>query len=331
MRKIKMKGWGLLCCISLTGWGQAFRFQETRPKMGSPFGIAVYHTDSAYARQAVDAAFGLVDSLNLLYSDYDSAAWAWKLSEAPAGVWLPVPAPMLHMLVECRRAASRSYGSFDITIGALTRFWRQQRRTGIFPPDSAVAAMRVLTGWKWMELDPQRNSVRKRRAGVRLDFGGIAKGAIAWEVMLFLQRQGIASVMVDAGGDIACGAPPPGKAGWQIAVNRPEEEDTWQRPLVLQQQAVATSGNMYQAWEYQGIRYSHIIDPATGYGSTRHRNVTVLAADGATADWLATAFSILPIRRCSKLARKMHAEYFIAALEGEKIISYRSPGFPALQ
>ncbi|HUQ97670.1 MAG TPA: FAD:protein FMN transferase, partial [Chitinophagaceae bacterium] len=89
--------------------------------------------------------------------------------------------------------------------------------------------------------------------------------------------------------------------------------------------AVATSGDVYQFTEHNGKRYSHIINPKSGYGITFQRNVTVIAPDGATADWLATACSILPIRKAKQLVKKYKGAVFIGVLKKGKLKFYKTP------
>jgi thiamine biosynthesis lipoprotein len=91
--------------------------------------------------------------------------------------------------------------------------------------------------------------------------------------------------------------------------------------------SVATSGDVYRFTLYRGKKYSHIINPRTGYGITTLSNVTVITKDGATADWLATACSILPVKKALKLIKKEKAEVLIACLKNDKTVVHESPGF----
>ena len=161
-----------------------------------------------------------------------------------------------------------------------------------------------------------------------IDLGGIAKGWIAQKIIDFLRTQNIVNALADAGGDIAMSAAPAGTQGWTIGVNIPErQEELLDQSLLLQNKSVATSGDAYQYVEKDGKRYSHIVDPQTGFGVTFQRNVTIIANDGATADWLATACSILPIKKAKKLAIKMGAELLIAANKNDKFVFYSTKGF----
>ena len=105
------------------------------------------------------------------------------------------------------------------------------------------------------------------------------------------------------------------------------ENEIWDKKLELKNFAVSTSGDVYRYTIHNGIKYSHIIDPKTGYGVTSQRNVTVITKYGTDADWLATACSILPIKKALKLGKKEHASILIATMDDEKIITHKSKNF----
>jgi thiamine biosynthesis lipoprotein len=163
---------------------------------------------------------------------------------------------------------------------------------------------------------------------MQLDLGGIAAGYIAQKVADFLKTKNITSALVDASGDIICTNPPPGKKGWTLGINQPGETNRLlEKNLEVNNCSVSTSGDVYQYMEHKGKRYSHIIDPKTGYGSSFQRNVTIIANDGTTADWLATTFSLLPLNKLRRISKKMKAEYLITQRKKNKIREYSSQGF----
>ncbi|MCU0335942.1 MAG: FAD:protein FMN transferase [Chitinophagaceae bacterium] len=303
--------------------------------MGSPFAITIWHTDSAAATACVHSGMQLADSLIAIFSDYDSTALVGRLNRLAASEALQVPAFFYHFLQRCRMLQQRSAGAFNVAIGPLSALWRQARRSQQWPADSIVQQARHASSLQHWQLQPKGYAVKKLEAAARLDFGGIAKGYIAQQVADDLMQRGATAVLVDAGGDLAAAGVPPGQQGWRILVNKPQSEDTWPQPLLLgtgqRFRAVATSGDLYQGMLHEGQFYSHIIDPATGYGVRHGRNVSVLANDAATADWLATAASILPAPQVRKLCRRYRAAFIITTLVEGKIITYRSDDFPALQ
>jgi thiamine biosynthesis lipoprotein len=137
---------------------------------------------------------------------------------------------------------------------------------------------------------------------MRLDLGGIGMGYAADRALEVLERHGIAAAMIDASGDVLVSGPPPGTAGWRIAV-APLGPGDAAGQLVLVHTAVTTSGDAFQAVEIDGRRYSHIVDPRTGIGVAGPAAVTVVARDCATADAVATAASVLgPDRSAGLLA-----------------------------
>lgn len=128
---------------------------------------------------------------------------------------------------------------------------------------------------------------------MQLDCGGIAVGYALDESLRLLKEMGVDSAMIDGSGDIAVSGPPPGEAGWKIAVAPLEPEGPPSQTLILAHAAVTTSGDAWQHVEIDGVRYSHIVDTRTGLGLTTHASVTVLAKSGIVADSYATAACVL--------------------------------------
>ncbi len=303
-----------------TSNAQSSRFTFTQSKMGSPFSIIFFSKDSVQATKLAQKSFALVDSMNTLFSDYEPDSEVSKLCQHAGEGPLPVSATMMDMLHLSNNAYHKSGGAFDITVGPLSRLWRNARKKASFPEEQEVMQKKELVNFAKLLLDTQLHTLTIPVKGMLLDFGGIAKGFTAQAVLNLLQQNGISSALVDAGGDIAMTAPPPGKTGWVVGVNIPETEaELLSEKLNLQNTSVATSGDAFQFLEHEGKKYSHIIDPRTGYGIQRQRNVTVIARDGATADWLATVCSIVPFRIVKKIAKETGAAALITEWHNGKV------------
>ena len=305
-----------------------------RPEMGSPFTITIYTADSMAASRAATAAFRRADTLNGLLSDYIDSSEINRLSATSGqGCFVTVSPPLFDILCRSLEAARLSRGRYDITIGPIVRLWRTARKTKVFPNADALAAALQTTGYHYVHLDTLHHSVWLEQPGMKLDVGGLGKGFVAQAALDLLKEYGFQAAMVNAGGKIVIGSSPPGRAGWVIGINAPgEKEELMPDLLLLQHIAVATSGDIYQYVEFNGKRYSHIVDPRTGIGLTRRRNVTAIAADGTTADWLATACSILPLRKSLKLIRHFPGgALFITEVRNGKIIQKSSVNFRKYQ
>ena len=307
---------------------QEKRFHFTENKMGSPFNIIFYHTDSSEADVISKMCFAIVDSLNKIFSDYSPGSEISLLAENAYLEPQPVSDNLLFILKESKNAWNKSGKVFDISIGPLTSLWRKARKEKRFPSKSEIRKAKRLTGFKKLQIDTLNKAVFFTHKGLRLDFGGIVKGYAAQKVIDFLTSKKILHALADAGGDIVMSLPPPGKNGWTIGINMPQQEiQLWNQELSLDNCSVATSGDVYQFISHNGKKYSHIIDPLTGYGVITQRNVTIIAKDGITADWLATACSVLPINKALNLAKKENAAILIALIRNEKIVIYKTRNF----
>lgn len=293
--------------------------------MGSPFLLIFYAKDSAQAKQLARQAFALVDSLNQVFSDYlPNSSLSQLNATAGSGKYVQPPAPLyeiIHIGLDARR---QSRGAFNIAIGPLSIIWREAIRQKTFPSHEKIERAKKYVIERFIHLDALHRTV-KLDEGMRLDLGGIAKGYVAEAVIRQLQSENISSALADAGGDIVCSAPPPGSNGWVVGINLPGAENRMlEQTALLHNAAIATSGDQYQFLEHEGKRYAHIIDPRTGYGVTFSRNVTIVANDGTTADWLATACSVLAIRRAKRLASKNKAGLLITQQKKGRLKTYRN-------
>lgn len=296
--------------------------------MGSPFNLVFYAPDSTVANKLANEAFHLVDSLNNIFSDYLEESELNRLNKTAGSRKAIALSPLLYdILLQSKTAAQKSRNAFDVTVGPLSKLWRNTRKKKQFPPSSEVQQAKEKVGIGNLLIDTATKTATLLQPGMQLDLGGIAKGYAAQKVIDFLKAKGVLSALADAGGDIACSHPPPNKKGWEIGINVPEKEtELLSQTIAISGMAIATSGDVYQYIEHEGKRYSHIIDPKTGYGVPYQRNVTVLAKDGATADWLATVCSILPLAKCKSLVKALKAELLITQLLGDKVTYFMTNG-----
>ncbi|TAL48387.1 MAG: FAD:protein FMN transferase [Chitinophagaceae bacterium] len=323
-----MLRWIFVFLLPLTLSAQLRRYQFTEKKMGSPFNIIFYHTDSVEAVQFAHECFLIVDSLNNVFSDYSATSEVGLLVQQTNNPDHIVSNELFEMILHSKEAWKKSGKTFDITIGPLSQLWRKARSEKRFPSAAEIKKAKLATGFENLVINNNTKTISFKKPGMRLDFGGIVKGYAAQKVVDYLKSKKIVIALADAGGDIVMSDAPPGKEGWSIGINLPEQEnELWDKKLELKNCSVATSGDVYQFTLHNGKKYSHIIDPLTGYGVTSQRNVTVIAKDGATADWLATACSILSIEKAMVLARKENAALLIATLKDDKIIIHKTGNF----
>ena len=307
---------------------QTRKFSYSEMKMGSAFNLIIVSADSNKANHLARKSYELVDSLNHIFSNYDSSSELSKINASAGLLPYKMSTAMLDLVQKSQYAYIQSKGAYDISIGPLSSLWRNARKAKLFPEASTVLATKKLVGLNQVKINKRLGTIFLPNADMQLDFGGIAKGYIAQWVINFLKANGIQQALVDAGGDIVMSGPPLNQQGWLIGVNLPETTDQLlNKKLQLSNCSVATSGDVYQFIEYKGVKYSHIINPLTGYGVTNLRNVTIVAKTGATADWLATACSILPIKEAKQLAISHQAALLITTLKNGKLVFEATPSF----
>ena len=299
---------------------QENRYTYSMQKMGSPFNLVIYADTKQIADSAAQESFKLVDSINRVCSDYDSSAELYKLQFAAVGKPIKVSSMLMELLCTSSQAYKDADGSFDITVGPLSRLWRSARKSQIFPTATAINEARKSIGFNKVQLDSSAQTITFLQPNMQLDMGAIAKGYAADKVLALLKSFGITNALVDAGGDMVAFGMPSQKKGWRVGVNIPGQQETlWNRKLILSNKAVATSGDAFQYMLHEGKKYAHIIDARTGYGVTFQRNVTVVAPTATTADWLATACSILTLDQVKILAKKYKSEVLITTLQNGRI------------
>jgi len=309
------------------------RFQFDRVEMAVPFQLILYAPDAATANGAAEAAFARIRQLNGIFSDYDPESESRRLGDtAGRGKAVPVSPELWEVMGRAQQLSQRSEGAFDVTVGPMVALWRRARRQRELPRPERLAEASQLVGYRLVRLDPRERAIELTKPGMKLDFGGIAKGYAIDQAMAVLRGRGITRAMVHAGGDVGVGDPPPNSPGWRIAVPSLKVGAPPQAILSLSRCAIATSGDTWQFVQIEGRRYSHIVDPRTGIGLTDHSQVTVVAPDGITADGLSTAVSVLGPENGLKLIEDTPgAAGFILCAPGGKVETFQSARWKELR
>lgn len=262
-------------------------YSFARISMGSRCSIVIEAETEREAAQAARLGFDEIARIEQVLSDYRSDSEAMLLVVGNPGTWYPVSECLFEVLTLAWDIHNRTQGAFDPTIGAYTHLWRRSS----MPRTLELSDARCRVGMDLVELDPMTRTVRFNASGMILDFGGIGKGYAAQRAVDLIQASGFPVVQVELGGDLVLGSPPSTqKTGWSVEIQTGLGDATVEH---LFNCAVATSGDLERFYEYNGARYSHIVDPRTGYGISERRAVAVIAADGAIADALASAVSVL--------------------------------------
>ena len=302
----------VLTMVVLTGCQLPERDQEQPPfpavyqyrqlHLGVQVRITLYAEKEENAKAAASAAFSRIAALEDVFSNYRSHSELSTLTTSAYNQPVNVSDPLFALLEASLAFTAETDGAFDITLGPLTALWRSSRKSGKLPKKEAIAEARAQSGAHLVSLDATQHTITLHAPHMQLDPGGIAKGYILDEALQILNQFGIQSALIEAGGDLVVSHPPPGKAGWTIAVpHAPDSSVIAKRAASLSNAALATSGDTEQFVDIAGRRYAHIINPETGLGSTTRRMATVIAEKGMTADKFATALTVMDSTAASTL------------------------------
>jgi FAD:protein FMN transferase len=260
--------------------------------------------DEAFILSAFDRAVDEIKRLDLLMTVWPRRDAAGKLlpdSElqtinAEAGKRPTKVGPeTLEVVQKSVWMGARSGGLFDITFYAMHGLWKFDEDLEVKIPDKeAIEKARRLIDYRKIKIDPEGRTILLEQAGMKMNLGGIAKGYAVDAAARVLERQGLTSFFVQAGGDLYVrGRKPDGKA-WRVGVRDPRgREGEFFAMIEVEDHAFSTAGDYERAFVKDGKRYHHIIDPRTGYPATASRSVTIWAKDAFTADAIDDAVFIL--------------------------------------
>ena len=256
--------------------------------MGTLVEIRAFGDDQQQLNQAISDAFAEMRRLEDLLSSHRPNSDVSRLSAAATTV--KVSAETAKLLQLGQQVALRSGGAFDMTLGAVKQLWAIETDHPQIP--TAEQLQTALRGIGPRALQINGSQVTKSVPALQVDLGGIAKGYAVDRAVAVLRRAGIRSAAVNAGGDIGLLGDRQGQP-WRIGIQHPRHKGQLLTTLRLADRAVVTSGDYERFFERDGVRYHHIFDPHSGQPARRSQSVTVVAADVASADALATAAFVL--------------------------------------
>lgn len=294
---------------------------------GTIYHIVYEHPRGEDLHASIDAELA---RLNGIFSTFDSAS---QISLINTNQNVVPDSLFIQCFNRAMEISALSEGAFDITVAPMVNAWGFgfKHREKITP--GLIDSLLELTGYRKVRLE--EGKVVKDNPGTMLDMSAIAKGYTCDLVGEFLAARGCTNIMVEIGGEVVARGLNPQGAIWSIGISEPDEtsffgNDDIQAVVMLQEKALATSGNYRNFYEEGGKRYAHTIDPATGY-PVQHSllSATVLAGDCMTADALATAFMVMGLEKGVELSRKLPGVevYFFYSDETGFNKVYMSEGF----
>ncbi|MBC7253071.1 MAG: FAD:protein FMN transferase [Actinobacteria bacterium] len=275
-------------------------YQRTMFVLDDYVTITAYGKDQARVEGAVEESFRELQRLQGIFDRYDPESEISRLNREAAQGPVAVSEDLWRVIITGVEVYRECEGAFDITVGPLVDLWDVLGRgaRGDPPPgEEEIAAARELVGTDMLELDEALRTVRFLRPGMAIDVGGLAKGYALDRAAEVLRSRGVDTGYISMiSTDLTLGEKPGAAGGplWRIGILDPRGEDYLATLLLPGGTYVSTSGDYQRYFDYQGVRYHHIIDPRTGYPARGAISVTVVGGEeGARSDALSTAIFVL--------------------------------------
>ncbi|HTE18646.1 MAG TPA: FAD:protein FMN transferase, partial [Armatimonadota bacterium] len=262
--------------------------------MGTEFEAVLVGPDADYLRDAAAQALDEVERLDERLSHYRADSEITDLNLRAAHEPVRLEPSLFALLARAVALCAATDGAFDCTAGPLVRCWGFFRGEGSMPSEDALRAARERVGSGLLQLDRENYTVRFAREGVQVHLGAFGKGYAVDVVVETLRQLRVEAALIHAGTSTvyALGAPP-GAEGWDVGLRDPRDPERRLGVVSLRDRALSTSGDYEQFFEVDGRRYSHVLDPRTGFPAAGMASATVLGENAADTDALSTAAFVL--------------------------------------
>ena len=263
--------------------------------MGTVFILNLYGSDSGVLQSGAAEALMEVRRLDEMLSNYIPGSELSSVNDRAADAPVFVSRELFDLISDCLNYSRESEGTFDITVGPLMKLWGFYKGSGTLPSSTEIRSTLEVIGYQNIELNAADRTICFRKRGLNLDPGGIGKGYALDKIAASLRNSGICSALISAGGSslYAVGAPPDSSEGWLIAIREPEGHDEAGSQIFLKDASLSTSGSLEKFFWAGGKRYSHIMDPRTGFPSQGMVSTSVIAPRAVESEVWAKPYYIL--------------------------------------
>ena len=263
--------------------------------LGSPFEMTVVAKDTIQGNIYIDMAVAEVKRIENLISDWIPTTQISQVSKNSGIQPIKVDKEVYDLVERAIKVSQLTSGAFDISYASMDKIWKFDGSMKAMPTPEAIKQSVARIGYQKIVLDAKAQTIYLKEKGMKLGLGGIGQGYIADKIKDLLLSKGCASGIVNVSGDInAWGYQTTGKP-WTVAIVNPMNKNKVFATFPLENSSVETSGSYEKFVVFDGKRYSHIIDPRTGYPAQGVVSVSVFAKQTEIADALATGIFVLGV------------------------------------
>ncbi|MCL6265727.1 FAD:protein FMN transferase [Flagellimonas myxillae] len=298
------------------------RFRRRHKLMGCSFELGVVADSESEAMRILEDGIREIQRIEHLLTEFREDSTISKINLNAGIKPVEVEPEVLQLLHRSQQISNLSDGYFDITMGALKQLYQFKNKEVAFPNKKRISNTLKHVGYSHLQLDAKNNTALLTQKEMRISLAAIGKGYAADVVRQKWKNYEIPGGYIDASGDLtAFGTDEKGEA-WKIGIANPDNQDQTLFHIPLNHASVATSGDYEQHFMFQGIRYSHNINPKTGFPVTGVKSVSVFSPSAELSDALATAvYSMGPQKGMSFLNQLPHTHGIIVNAQNKVFFS----------
>ena len=284
----------LLFLFSIIGRSTAQQpYKRILKLMGSRFDITVVANDSTQANKYIDTAVAEILRIEKLISSWDENSQTSEINRNAGIKPVKVNKELFDLIERALSISKLTDGAFDISYASMDKIWKFDGSMTKMPSKKEITASVEKVSYQNIVLDKKNGTVFLKLEGMKIGFGAIGKGYAADMAKTLLISKGVSSGIINASGDMNTWGKQPNGNEWKVAITNPMDKNKVFALLPITNGAVVTSGNYEKYVNFDGKRYTHIIDPRTGYPSAGIISVTVFAPKAELADALATSVYVM--------------------------------------
>ena len=281
----------MLLSVSLKAEKAAYK--QVTKLMGVRFELTAVSDNEKLARESIDEAIKEIKRIEDLISSWDPNSETSEINRNAGLKAVKVSSELFDLIVRSKKISALTNGLFDISFASVDKIWKFDGSQTNIPSEENVKASVAKINYENIILNKEKQTVFLKEKGMKIGFGAIGKGYAANKAKAKMLTMGIKDGVVNAGGDLITWGKMEHGGDWSIGIANPKEKDQVIGWLIINDLAVVTSGNYEKFFIADGKKYSHIINPITGYPASRTRSVTIICKDAELSDALATSVFIL--------------------------------------
>lgn len=309
------------CCLS--AHSQILR-KRTTLLMGGRFDISIAAKDSLTAEQNINEVITEITRIENLISDWKPDSQVSQVNQNAGVKPIKVDREVFELTQRAIKFSEITNGSFDVSFAAMDRIWKFDGSMTEMPSAEAIKKSVEKVGYRNIILDSVESTIFLKLKGMKIGFGALGEGYATDKCRAMMIAKGIQAGIINGSGDMSIWGKQPNGQPWKIGITNPFKPEKVLAVVPLNQGAVTTSGSYEKFVVFNGKRYSHIINPATGYPATGLCSVTVFGPNAETANGLSTSLMVLGQKEGLLLLQKFPEYSCVMITDNGKVIKSKN-------